>query len=195
MIESIIAFDHTTEIFFDLHRVPVLTAFFSWVTLLGDARFIIVLGLAMTLILFRHHRSAYVGGFAIAILGSVWFSYVLKAIVARGRPLPSFAALDAPGYSFPSMHAACAVALYGFLAYMIYKLLHPPHHRAPTIVSIMIIVALIGFSRLYLGVHYLSDVVVGFLIGGFFLWLGMATTMYLERQTRNALWRRWAKRF
>ncbi len=189
MFNAVISFDHATEQFFDLHRIPALTTFFTWFTNLGDARIIIILGLSMAIVLMRHHRSAYMAGLAVSIFGSVGFSYLLKLIVARGRPMPSLAAIDAPGYSFPSMHAACSMAMYGFLAYMIYKLLQPLHHRAPLVAATAIIILLIGFSRLYLGVHYPSDVAAGFVIGGFFLWLGTAVAMRLERQTRNAVWR------
>jgi undecaprenyl-diphosphatase len=189
MYYSIVSFDQAAEYFFDLHRTPILTAFFTWFTNLGDARIIIILGISMAIVLMRHHRSAYVAGLLIAIGGSAGFSYLLKLLVARGRPLPSLAAIDAPGFSFPSMHAACAMAMYGFLAYMIYKLLRPQHHRAPLAAGIATVILLIGFSRLYLGVHYPSDVVAGFVIGGFFLWLGTAVAMRLERQTRNAVWR------
>jgi len=189
MINSVLSFDQAVEHFFDLHRTPLLTSFFTWFTNLGDARIIIVLGISMAIVLMRHHRSAYVAGLFVSIAGSAGFSYVLKLIIARGRPMPSLAAIDAPGYSFPSMHAACAMAMYGFLAYMIYKLLQPLHHRAPLVAIIVILIALIGFSRLYLGVHYPSDVAAGFLIGGFFLWLGTAVAMRLERQTRSAVWR------
>jgi undecaprenyl-diphosphatase len=188
MIESIVSFDHLVEQYFDLHRTPLLTTFFTWFTNLGDTRIIVILGISMAIVLMRHHRSAYVAGLAISIFGSAGFSYLLKLIVARGRPLPSLAAIDAPGYSFPSMHAACAIAMYGFLAYMIYKLLHPPHHRAPFVAVITILIVMIGFSRLYLGVHYPSDVTAGFLIGGLFLWLGTAAVMHLERRIRNAVW-------
>ncbi len=186
MITAILSFDQAAEYFFDLHRIPALTVFFTWLTNLGDARIIIVLGLSMAFVLFRHRHSAYVAGLAVSIFGSVGFSYLLKLIVARGRPLPPLAAVDASGYSFPSMHAACAMAMYGFLVYMIWKLLHPPHHRAPLIMLVAVLILLIGFSRLYLGVHYPSDVAAGFLIGGFFLWLGTAVTVRLERRTRNA---------
>jgi membrane-associated phospholipid phosphatase len=189
MLASINSLDHLTEQFFDLHRTPFFTALFSWITTLGDARVIAVIGISMAIVLFWHHRSAYVAGLTVSIFGSFAFAYLLKLIVARGRPLPSLAAIDAPGYSFPSLHAACSIALYAFLAYMILKLLHPPHHRLPIIVAISLLIALIGFSRLYLGVHYPSDVVAGYAIGGLFVWIGIIVTIRLERQRKNSLWR------
>jgi membrane-associated phospholipid phosphatase len=189
MLGPIISYDHAVAQFFAFHRTPDLTMVFSWLTYLGDARVIAVIAISMAIVLMRHHRSAYVAGLFTSIAGSVAFSYALKLLVARGRPLPSFAAIDAPGYSFPSMHAACAMALYGFLIYMTWKLMHPPHHRLPWMIVISILIALIGFSRVYLGVHYPSDVIVGYIIGGFFVWLGTYVTARLERQSTNVIWR------
>ena len=189
MFSSIISFDHLVEQFFDLHRTQFLTEFFFWFTSLGDARVIIVLAISAAIILLRHHRSAYVIGLLTAVGGSFAFSYVLKLIVARGRPLPPLAAIDAPGYSFPSLHAACAIATYGFIAFIIWKLLHPPHHRMPLIIILAILIGLIGFSRMYLGVHYPSDIVGGYTVGAFFLWFATFITIRLERQSRHSVWR------
>lgn len=186
MIGAIISFDHAFELFIALHRSPALLNFFTWFTYLGDARVLAVLAISMAIVLWRHRRHEYVIGLLFALAGSASFTYLLKAVVARGRPLPPISAIDAPGFSFPSMHAACAMAMYGFLAYMAWKLMHPPHHRAPLIAGISTLILFIGFSRLYLGVHYPSDVVAGFLIGGFFVWLGAELTMYLQRRSTRA---------
>lgn len=190
MIPSVLAFDVSTERFLALHRTPLLTDFFIWITSLGDARIIAVVALSMAIVLLRHHRSAYVAGLAVSVFGSLGCSYAIKVLIARGRPMPSLAAIDAPGFSFPSMHASVSLAMYGFLAFMAFSLLHPAHHRKPALFGIAALIALIGFSRLYLGVHYPSDVAGGFAVGGLFLWLAVATTSNLERRTRNAVWRR-----
>ena len=189
MLSAILSFDQVVEQFLYIHRTPLLTEFFSWITLLGDARVITVLGISMAIVLLRHHRSDYVAGLATTIFGSVGFSYALKLLVARGRPMPSLAAIDVPGYSFPSMHAASAIAMYGFIGLMIWKLLRPSHHRMPALSVVALLIILIGFSRLYLGVHYPSDVIAGYVIGGVFVWLGHEVSIWLERRTTNAVWR------
>ncbi|HUO56477.1 MAG TPA: phosphatase PAP2 family protein [Candidatus Paceibacterota bacterium] len=186
MIAAMSIFDRTSEQFLWLHHSPFLTIFFTWVTYLGDPRALAVLIASMAVILWRNRHHDYVFGFLTTLAGSILFTYLLKILVARQRPPLSVAGIDAPGFSFPSMHAACAMAVYGFLAYMILKLLHPPHHRAPWVAMITILIILIGFSRLYLGVHYPSDVIAGYFIGLFFVLLGAVVTKRLERHTTRA---------
>ena len=182
MFSSISSFDHTAVAFLYAHRTPELVAIFTSITTLGDARVIAVIGISMAIVLYRHHRFAYMAGLCVSIFGSLLGSYILKILIARDRPMPSFAAIYAPGFSFPSMHAACSMAMYGFLVYMIYKLLHPPHHRLPVVIALSTLILLIGFSRVYLGVHYPSDVVGGFIVGGFFVWV--ATRVVSRRLTQ-----------
>jgi undecaprenyl-diphosphatase len=181
MIPAISTFDQHIEYFLYLHRTPEVVTFFSWITFLGDARVITVIGISMAIVLYRHRRFPYIIGLSTSIFGSLIASYAIKILVARARPLPSLAAIDAPGFSFPSMHAACSMALYGFLIYMIYKLLHPPHHRLSMVMGLSTLILLIGFSRIYLGVHYPSDVVGGFIVGGFFLWVSTLLVVKLKR--------------
>ena len=102
----------------------------------------------------------------ISVSGSAITVFILKNIFGKARPAE--ASYFEPTFSMPSGHAAIAVALYGFILYIIWK--HDKHRlKNPFIIFLFVLIILIGFSRLYLGVHYLSDVLVGYLIG--FLWL------------------------
>ena len=185
MINPIISLDQFLEQFLFAHRTPELISFFSWITDLGDARIVAIVCISMAILLLRKHHFSYVAGLALVICGSTATSYILKKIVERPRPFPPIPAIFESGYSFPSLHATGAFALYGFLIYMIYKLLLPPHHRKALIALLSLLIVLIGFSRLYLGVHYLSDVLAGFVVGSLFLWLGTQTTIRLERQSKK----------
>jgi undecaprenyl-diphosphatase len=184
MIAAVVSLDTYVEQLIAAHRTPFLDTVFVWLTQLGDARWITVVALAIAFLAWRHKRYEYKAGLAVALFGALLASFVLKLAVHRIRPGAPFALLEVTGYSFPSMHAAVSLATYGFLAYMTWKLMHPPHHRAPWMFFLCALVALIGFSRVYLGVHYLSDVLGGYVIGGVFLALGVLVTERLGAHGR-----------
>ncbi len=181
MIGSIIAFDASVEQALFAIRTPFFINFFEWITFLGNPLSITVLAISVAVVLIRNQQRDYVMGLAVTIFGSLLGSFVLKLLVLRDRPLPPLPAIDVTGYSFPSMHAAMSMALYGFLAYTTYRLLHPPHHRLPWIIVLFVLIAFIGFSRLYLGVHFASDVLAGYLVGALFVLLGIFVTRISRR--------------
>jgi len=92
-------------------------------------------------------------------------------MVHRPRPLNAFYIEDS--FSFPSGHAAVAVAFYGFCAYILFRLCEQWKWKANAMMIGVSMIAFIGFSRLYLGVHYLSDVWGGYLIGALWLLFGI----------------------
>ena len=88
---------------------------------------------------------------------------VLKQIIHRKRP-EGFRLVDENGYSFPSGHSMVSTAFYGFFIYLIYKYVKNRKLRNTLIIIISVMIFMICFSRIYLGVHYTSDVLAGFLI-------------------------------
>ncbi|MBE6155037.1 MAG: phosphatase PAP2 family protein [Firmicutes bacterium] len=88
---------------------------------------------------------------------------ILKNIVERPRP-SNFQIISASGYSFPSGHSMISAAFYGYLIYLIWKYFKNKKLRIILMFFLSILVFMIGISRVYLGVHYLSDVIAGFLI-------------------------------
>lgn len=183
---ALVSFDASVDRFFELHRTLALNDFFLIVTRLGDARIMIIVVLSLLIVLWRHKKYPYKAGLIVALFGAISSSYLLKILVERPRPLSPIALISEPGYSFPSMHAASSMAAYGFLLYTIYKLMLPPHHRAPVMISLVATIFLVGLSRVYLGVHYPSDVLGGYAIGALFAYLGIAVTRLLERRGREA---------
>ena len=95
---------------------------------------------------------------------------ILKRIFKRTRPL-GYRLIKATGYSFPSGHAMVSMAFYGLLIYIIYHLIDNKIIRNILITINIIIILLIGISRVYLGVHYLSDVIVGYSVSIIYLLL------------------------
>ena len=88
---------------------------------------------------------------------------VLKGILQRPRPT-EYRIIEESGYSFPSGHSMISMAFYGFIIYLIYKYVKNKYLKWILIAFLSILIILIGISRIYLGVHYTSDVIAGFLI-------------------------------
>jgi len=87
----------------------------------------------------------------------------LKRILQRPRPT-EYRIIQETGYSFPSGHSMISMAFYGYLIYLIYRYVKNKYIKWISISLLSILICLIGISRIYLGVHYTSDVLGGFLI-------------------------------
>ena len=88
---------------------------------------------------------------------------LLKRILQRPRPT-EFRIVEETGYSFPSGHSMVSMAFYGYLIYLIYRYIKNKYVKRTLITILSILICLIGISRIYLGVHYTSDVLGGFLL-------------------------------
>lgn len=185
MIEAITSFD--TQILATLYAVrdPLALQIFIWITELGSTLTIGGLAACVALALVLRGRFEYLAGLVVSVAGSAATMLVLKEIIARPRPPVSFQAYVETGFSFPSGHAALSLALYGFLAYMAWRTISSKSWRAASVFIAASFVAAIGFSRLYLGVHYASDVLASFIIATFFVWIGTVVTIQLEKRLRS----------
>jgi membrane-associated phospholipid phosphatase len=105
-----------------------------------------------------------IGSIALSSLGII---FLLKALFKRKRPLDPLE--HATGLSFPSGHAIMSVTFYGLLIYIISQTVKDRPLKITLIISLIIFIQMIGFSRVYLRVHYASDVAVGYIAG--LLWL------------------------
>ena len=96
---------------------------------------------------------------------AVMINLLISTVLNIQRPRPNeFRLITETGYSFPSGHSMVSMAFYGFLIYLIYKLVKNSKIKWTLIISLSIIICTIGISRIYLGVHYASDVLAGFTI-------------------------------
>lgn len=94
---------------------------------------------------------------------SALLNQILKRIVQRPRPT-EYRLIEENGYSFPSGHSMVSAAFYGFFIYLIFKNIKNKYIKWGSISFLSILIVLIGTSRIYLGVHYTSDVMAGFVI-------------------------------
>ena len=88
---------------------------------------------------------------------------LLKRILQRPRPT-EYRIIEETGYSFPSGHSMVSMAFYGYLIYLIYKYVKNKYIKWSSIVLLSLLICSIGISRIFLGVHYTSDVLGGFFI-------------------------------
>lgn len=104
----------------------------------------------------------------INLLVSILLNIIFKGIIQRDRPLEDFLITES-GYSFPSGHSMVSMAYYGLIIYFIYKKIKAKRVRNVLMILIGFLILAIGFSRIYLGVHFASDVIGGFLISIIYL--------------------------
>ena len=175
MITSIIALDQTIVTALYAIRDPRLVDVFTWITKLGEVTIVFAFTAVVVIILSYRKQWVPVAGIIVSVLGSTAATYVLKELVARPRPSIGILTYAETTPSFPSTHAALAIAFYGFILFLVWNTLSPVQQKIKFAAILMIILA-VGFSRLYLGVHYLSDVLVGYLVGAVFFWLGVVVS-------------------
>ena len=132
----------------------------KFITNFGGAIFLITL----TVILFILIKNKKIGLsiFSNLVIITV-LNQLLKRILQRPRPT-EFRIIEETGYSFPSGHSMVSMAFYGYLIYLIYKYVKNKYVKWISIVLLSILICSIGVSRIYLGVHYTSDVLGGFLV-------------------------------
>jgi membrane-associated phospholipid phosphatase len=146
------------------------TFFFFVITQLGG---LIIWGVGLGIIVFLVYREKNwqprVAVWVIALLGGQLLNLALKAWFARPRPVFDNPIATAAFYSFPSGHAMMSIITYGLAAYFLIVNTQRRSRKLLILTITVLIVALVGLSRLYLGVHYLSDVGAGYAAGG--VWL------------------------
>lgn len=143
----------------------------KFITNFGGAIFLITL----TVILFILIKNKKIGLsiFSNLVIITV-LNQLLKRILQRPRPT-EFRIIEETGYSFPSGHSMVSMAFYGYLIYLIYKYVENRYVKWISIVLLSILICSIGVSRIYLGVHYTSDVLGGFLVSISYLILFIST--------------------
>ena len=137
-----------------------VTPIAKFITNFGGAIFLIVL--TITLFILIKNKKIGLSIFSNLVIITI-LNQLLKRILQRPRPT-EYRIIEETGYSFPSGHSMVSMAFYGYLIYLIYKYVKNKYIKWISIVLLSILICSIGVSRIYLGVHYTSDVLGGFFI-------------------------------
>lgn len=179
--EDVVNHDPLTEFdvrvfqWFGDHGGPPAKQAAAGISVLGSAGLIATLALGMALVLGTQRRWTAFGVWLAAVGGAELLTEALKRAIQRPRPPMAAEFLHNQSFSFPSGHALVSLVVYGLLAYLVASIwLRRRWMRAGLIASAGSLVLLIGVSRLYLGVHYFSDVVGGYAAGS--VWLTVCIT-------------------
>ena len=157
----------------------VNTSIMEAITFLGSVQFLLPANILVILFVLFIKKQQYdaLKIFAITITGTAVL-FLLKFFLQRQRPLLPLVA-KAHGYSFPRGHSFSSVVFYGMLAYIGYKNIKNDFLKWSLIVFLFILAGLVGFSRIYLKLHYASDVIAGFSLG--VIWLLLAKWILFGR--------------
>jgi undecaprenyl-diphosphatase len=152
------------------HSTPAGVTFFLAISRVGEPRAMAVLAVLGAVFLITRREWIVLGGWIAAFGGTTLIDHWLKLAVRRPRPVYATALLHNPSWSFPSGHAMGALIGYGMLAY-VFVLLRQPSDRVRRMIygCTALLILAIGASRLYLGVHYFTDVAGGYVVG--LVWL------------------------
>ena len=160
---------------------PWLNTLMSDITFLGQQQFLLPTNLLLIVYFLTIRRKSWFSIRIAAIsLSSLMLIFALKMLFMRERP-PDPLLFTAEGYSFPSGHAVMSVAFYGVLMYISSSTVNHKLLRWSIYVFLVLLILSIGFSRIYLRVHYASDVIVGLIVG--LLWL--IISLYMLKRIEN----------
>jgi undecaprenyl-diphosphatase len=152
----------------------------SFITFLGNHQFLIPANLILIFYFLLVKKQTWFSIRVITIaISSLLLLLLLKQLFQRKRPLSPLLKA-AKGLSFPSGHAIMAVTFYGLLIYILQQSITVDWLKWFVTVLVIILIILIGFSRVYLRVHYASDVAAGFIIGLLWLLISLAVLKWLE---------------
>jgi membrane-associated phospholipid phosphatase len=179
--EEIIRTDLLIDRWLSPYRREPLLAIFIWITDLGSSATLASIALVTTGFFRAYQRTHLILPIWITIVGAESTTWLGKWVFDRGRP--EFITAVAPASaSFPSAHATGAMAVCGFVAYAIIIGLPGLRERFEIVYWSLVLILLIGLSRVFLSVHYASDVAAGWLVGSFWLLVGITVA---ERHRRR----------
>lgn len=174
------AFDTTFLLWLHKFANPNLDNFMLLITNLGNPNTVVIIaGITVLFLWWRRYREE-AKFFVIVCLGALILNTGLKLFFSKPRPQLWHQLISEKSFSFPSGHALGSMVLYGFIAYELAT--HYPDFAKVIYSLTVILIAAIGISRLYLGVHWPTDIIAGYGVG--FLWLMICITMLKLQRLR-----------
>ena len=168
--------------FFHDHGTLWALRLFEAITFFGNASTLGGIGLVTALVLAFQRRWSLLLAWAVALIGAGELNVILKGIFRRLRPQLPDPWVTPSGWSFPSGHAMGSFVTYGFLAYLLTRVPRADFPRRTAVGVLAVLVLLIGFSRIYLGAHYLSDVIGGYAAAAVWLTFCILVTDRTQRR-------------
>ncbi len=181
MLEMIVSWDHQIASAIYSLRTPNLTLFFRDFTSLGSSAVTFSLTVVLSLLLLAAKKYRLVLQLTLAVCGGGIFFNVLKSIFARDRPDLVYRLMSVDGFSFPSGHSVNAATFWFTVALMACCRIKTLRKIVLGVATLLIL--LIGFSRIYLGVHYPTDVFAGLVMGTAF---AFALHLAIKRERPSA---------
>lgn len=182
--DATVAADHAVAQWIAALRPPGSVPPLLQVTTLGSAPVIAALVVVTSLLLWRLGLRHAIAGLLVSVLGSTLFGQLGKLAFQRTRPTEAL--ILESSYSFPSGHATAAVAFYAFLGYVLIRLTTRWDVRVRLFFASLLVVLIVGLSRVLLGVHYLSDVWAGYLVGTLWLIAGLSVSEWLALRAHTS---------
>lgn len=169
--DELVQFDDRVFEFVHSYRTENFTRFVTFITDMGDIwAYLVIIPTIAIILYFRSHQRWKLALQATIVLASAFaLNVAIKHLIGRDRPLEELRLVTAHSYSFPSGHSMSAIAFYGFLIYLTYKYVENTALKIFLIIIQTALILGIGLSRVYLGVHFPTDVAAGFIAG--FIWL------------------------
>jgi membrane-associated phospholipid phosphatase len=173
--------DRGVALWFHAHLTPTFVSVLRGITEFGSSEWIaIVLSIAVLFFVFKRWWPSLVM-MVVAIPGGMLLNEWIKILVHRHRPFVDGWFVDWSGYSFASGHTIGATLLYGQLALFIFPLIKGRRGRALVFAAAILVVVLVGFSRIALGAHYVTDVLAGMFLGTSWLTVCLLVSRPLRR--------------
>src|ERR1700756_2310391 len=177
--------DHELATWFHEHLTPAFVSVLRAFTDFGSGEWIGIVLFALVVFFAWKRWWPSLATLVVAVPGGMLLNEWVKVLVHRQRPFVDGPFVDWSGYSFASGHTIGATLLYGQLLLFVLPVLKTRHWRLLCIFSAISLVLLVGFSRIALGAHFLTDVLAAIFLGAFWLILCMALLKPIQRHHRS----------